>query len=47
MAERTAATGRDGDLAHRLTEAGHAPEHLDVSAKVTLDERDGAPTVNT
>jgi osmotically inducible protein OsmC len=34
-------------LAHGLTEAGHAPEHLDVTAKVTLDERDGAPTVTT
>lgn len=34
-------------LAHGLTEAGHAPEHLNVSAKVTLDQRDGAPTVTT
>src|SRR6201994_1607665 len=34
-------------LAHGLTEAGHQPEHLDVTAKVTLDERDGAPTVTT
>ncbi len=34
-------------LAHGLTEDGHAPEHLDVTAKVTLDERDGAPTVTT
>ena len=34
-------------LSHALTESGHAPEHLDVSAKVTLDERDGAPTVTT
>ena len=34
-------------LAHGLTEAGHPPEHLDVSAKVTLDEKDGAPTVTT
>jgi lipoyl-dependent peroxiredoxin len=34
-------------LAHGLTEAGNAPEHLDVSAKVTLDERDGAPTVTS
>jgi lipoyl-dependent peroxiredoxin len=34
-------------LAHGLTEAGHAPEHLSVSAKVTLDQRDGAPTVTT
>jgi osmotically inducible protein OsmC len=34
-------------LAHGLTEAGHQPEHLEVTAKVTLDERDGAPTVTT
>jgi len=34
-------------LAHGLTEAGHPPEHLDVSAKVTLDQKDGAPTVTT
>ena len=34
-------------LAHGLTESGHAPEHLNVSAKVTLDQRDGAPTVTT
>jgi len=34
-------------LAHGLTGAGHPPEHLDVSAKVTLDEKDGAPTVTT
>jgi lipoyl-dependent peroxiredoxin len=34
-------------LSHGLTEAGTPPEHLDVSAKVTLDERDGAPTVTT
>ena len=34
-------------LAHGLTEAGHPPEHLDVKSKVTLDERDGAPTVTT
>jgi lipoyl-dependent peroxiredoxin len=32
-------------LAHGLAESGNAPEHLEVSAKVTLDERDGAPTV--
>jgi len=32
-------------LAHGLTESGHAPEHLSVSAKVTLDQRDGGPTV--
>jgi osmotically inducible protein OsmC len=32
-------------LAHGLTEAGNTPEHLEVTAMVTLDERDGAPTV--
>jgi osmotically inducible protein OsmC len=34
-------------LAHGLAEAGHAPEHLAVTATVTLDERDGAPTITT
>jgi lipoyl-dependent peroxiredoxin len=34
-------------LAHGLTEAGNAPEHLDVTSKVTLDLVDGAPTVAT
>ncbi|HTP19654.1 MAG TPA: OsmC family peroxiredoxin [Solirubrobacteraceae bacterium] len=34
-------------LAHGLTESGHTPEHLEVTSKVTLDERDGAPTVTT
>jgi lipoyl-dependent peroxiredoxin len=34
-------------LSHGLTEAGNPPEHLDVSAKVTLDLVDGAPTVTT
>jgi lipoyl-dependent peroxiredoxin len=34
-------------LAHGLTEAGNAPEHLDVTAKVALDLVDGAPTVTT
>lgn len=34
-------------LAHGLTEAGTPPEHLDVSATVTLDEQNGAPTVTT
>ncbi len=34
-------------LAHGLTEAGNPPDHLQISAKVTLDERDGAPTVTT
>jgi lipoyl-dependent peroxiredoxin len=34
-------------LAHGLTEAGNPPEHLEVSATVTLDELDGAPTITT
>jgi osmotically inducible protein OsmC len=34
-------------LSHGLTEAGHSPEQLQVSATVTLDEIDGAPTVTT
>src|SRR5438270_12565733 len=34
-------------LAHGLAQAGNPPEHLDVSANVTLDERDGAPTVTS
>jgi lipoyl-dependent peroxiredoxin len=34
-------------LSHGLTQAGNTPEHLDVRAKVTLDQRDGAPTVTT
>jgi lipoyl-dependent peroxiredoxin len=34
-------------LAHGLTEAGTPPEHLDVSAVVTLDLKDGAPTVTS
>ena len=32
-------------LSHTLTEAGHKPDKLEVSAKVTLDQRDGAPTI--
>ncbi|MBV9934649.1 MAG: OsmC family protein [Actinobacteria bacterium] len=32
-------------LSHTLTQGGNPPDHLEVSAKVTLDERDGAPTV--
>jgi osmotically inducible protein OsmC len=32
-------------LSHGLSQAGSAPEQLEVSAKVTLDQRDGAPTV--
>jgi osmotically inducible protein OsmC len=34
-------------LSHGLTEAGTAPDHLDVTCKVTLDLVDGAPTVTT
>jgi lipoyl-dependent peroxiredoxin len=34
-------------LSHGLTQAGNAPEKLEVSANVTLDQRDGAPTVTT
>ena len=34
-------------LAHTLAQAGNPPEHLDVEAKVTLDQRDGAPTVTS
>jgi len=34
-------------LSHGLSESGHAPEHLQVTAKVTLDQQDGAPTVTT
>jgi len=34
-------------LSHELSEGGHSPEHLDVSSKVTLDQKDGAPTVTT
>ena len=34
-------------LSHELAQGGNPAEHLDVSAKVTLDERDGAPTVTT
>jgi lipoyl-dependent peroxiredoxin len=32
-------------LSHGLSQGGNAPEQLQVSAKVTLDQRDGAPTV--
>jgi osmotically inducible protein OsmC len=32
-------------LSHGLSQAGNAPEQLQVAAKVTLDQRDGAPTV--
>jgi osmotically inducible protein OsmC len=34
-------------LANGLTEAGNTPEQLSVTANVTLDQRDGAPTVTT
>jgi lipoyl-dependent peroxiredoxin len=34
-------------LSHELTQAGSPPEHLEVTSKVTLDQRDGAPTVTT
>ena len=34
-------------LSHGLSQAGNSPEQLQVSAKVTLDQRDGAPTVTS
>ncbi len=34
-------------LANELSSSGHDPEHLEVTAKVTLDQKDGAPTVTT
>jgi lipoyl-dependent peroxiredoxin len=34
-------------LAHELSQGGNAPDQLEVTARVTLDERDGAPTVTT
>jgi osmotically inducible protein OsmC len=34
-------------LAGELTQAGHAPEQLEVSARVTLDRQDDVPTVTT
>ncbi len=34
-------------IANELSQAGNAPEHLEVTAKVTLDQKDGAPTVTT
>jgi osmotically inducible protein OsmC len=34
-------------LANELSQGGHDPEHLEVSARVTLDQKDGAPTVTT
>ncbi len=32
-------------LSHGLSQGGNAPEQLEVTAKVTLDQRGGAPTV--
>ena len=34
-------------LSNTLTEAGNAPDHLDVRAKVTLDQVGDAPTVTS
>ena len=34
-------------LANELSQQGNAPDQLEVTARVTLDERDGAPTVTT
>ncbi len=34
-------------LSHGLTQAGNPPQQLEVTAKVTLDQRDGAPTVTS
>jgi osmotically inducible protein OsmC len=34
-------------LSNELSQGGNDPEHLEVTAKVTLDEKDGAPTVTT
>jgi osmotically inducible protein OsmC len=34
-------------LSNELTQAGNPPEELEVDANVTLDEKDGAPTVTT
>jgi osmotically inducible protein OsmC len=34
-------------LSNELSQGGNAPEQLDVTARVTLDERDGAPTVTS
>ena len=34
-------------LANELSQGGNPPEQLDVTAEVTLDERDGAPTITT
>jgi osmotically inducible protein OsmC len=34
-------------LANELAQAGHVPEQLEVSARVTLDSKNDAPTVTT
>jgi osmotically inducible protein OsmC len=34
-------------LAHELSQRSNPPDQLEVTARVTLDERDGAPTVTT
>jgi osmotically inducible protein OsmC len=34
-------------LSNELGGSGHPPERLEVTAKVTLDQKDGAPTVTT
>jgi osmotically inducible protein OsmC len=34
-------------FANELAQGGHPPDRLQVTAKVTLDQRDGAPTVTT
>jgi osmotically inducible protein OsmC len=34
-------------LANELSQQGNAPDQLEVAARVTLDERDGAPTVTS
>lgn len=34
-------------LANELSSGGHDPERLEVTANVTLDEKEGAPTVTT
>jgi lipoyl-dependent peroxiredoxin len=34
-------------LSNELSQGGHDPQQLEVTAKVTLDEKDGAPTVTT
>ncbi len=34
-------------LSNELTQGGNPPEQLEVTAKVTLDDKDGTPTVTT